>query len=94
MIYFDKKQLDKNLHDIANAIRKQIKTLTRKGLDMYGNPFTEYSESYAQHKAEYQSNGNNVDSMSIDRASVVNLMLTGKMMNNRSFILQYLIKQR
>jgi hypothetical protein len=86
MITFDTKQLNKNLHDIAFAIRTQIRVNTRRGVDIDGNAFAPYSASYAKAKADYMGtkgkktakSGKSV-TWSINR---VNLMLTGVMMDS------------
>jgi hypothetical protein len=86
MITFDTKQLNKNLQDIAFAIRTQIRVNTRRGVDIDGNAFAPYSASYAKAKADYMGtkgkktakSGKSV-TWSTNR---VNLMLTGVMMDS------------
>jgi len=72
-ITIDRKQIDKNLKDIALAIRNEIRIKTRAGVDMNGKAFKEYSPLYKLLKEEYSGEG---------RANVVNLMRTGLMMDS------------
>ena len=83
MIKLDVLQINKSLNNIALAIRKQILDNTRKGVDMDGNPFKEYSESYLNAKADYQSKGK-VTAAKMVRASVVNMRLSGVMLRSIS----------
>ena len=74
-ITLDRKQIDKNLKDIALAIRKEILAKTRKGVDMNGVQFKKYSPLYQRLKEEYTGEG---------RANTVNLLRTGVMLDSIS----------
>ena len=80
MIKLDVPRINKNLKDMALAIRKQILDNTKKGVDVEGNDFDAYSEAYLKAKADYMSKGKGTPING--NPSTVNLMLTGVMLRS------------
>jgi hypothetical protein len=88
-IQLDMKVIDKQLRDIALAIRKEIRKKTANSVDMDGQQFEPYSAQYAIAKASYQSMAkpNTMPTgKAIAKASKVNLMLTGKMLRSMAIM--------